>query len=387
MKVKQISTIMNTITNEILGTENIVNEDLSNIVDVGVQIFDNTSVDNYVKKLVDHIGKVQIVDRIYKGGAPNVFKDSWEYGAVMEKISFLMPEAQDNSSWNLQNGQSYDPNIFTSPEVTVKFFEQRETFEIPMSITEKQVKSSFSNAYQLNAFISGLWTAINNSITIKFDSLIMRTINNMIGETLHKNYPTNADYNATSHATSVNLLHDYNAEFGTALTAENCIHDPSFLKYCAKVMRKYMDWLKVPSTKYNGGGQPRFTPNEFLHVVLLTDFAVNSEYDMQADTYHKDLVSLPFYETVPYWQAPGDGVPSFANNSEIHVSIASDKSEVTAGGIIGVMFDHDALGVTNHRQYNTQQYNARAEFTNSWSKVEAGCFNDNNENFVVFFIA
>ena len=386
MTVKQIASLMNTITNEIMGTEDIVSEDLSNIVDVGDQLFDNTSVDNYVKKLIDHIGKVQIVDRIYKGGAPNVFRDSWEYGAVMEKISFTYPEASDNSSWNLVNGQSYDPNIFTSPTVTVKFFEQRETFEIPMSITEKQVKGSFSNAYQLNAFISGLWTAINNSITIKFDALIMRTINNMIGETMHANYPEN-NYTETSHATAVNLLHDYNAEYSTSLTVETCMHDKDFLRYCAKVMRKYIDWLKVPSTKYNQGEQNRFTPREFLHVVLLTDFAVNSEYDMQADTYHKDLVALPYYETVPYWQATGTGTPSFAHNSEIHVAIASDKSEVEASGIIGVMFDHDALGVTNHRQYNTQQYNARAEFTNSWSKVEAACFNDMNENFVVFFVA
>lgn len=386
MKVKQIADLMNTITSEIMGTENIVAEDLSNIVDVGNQIFDNTSVDNYVKKLIDHIGKVQIVDRLYRGGAPKVFRDSWEYGAVMEKISFQVPEAQKNSSWDLVNGQSYDPNVFTAPQVVVKFFEQRETFEIPMSITEKQVKGSFSNAYQMNAFISGLWTAIKNSITMKFDALIMRTINNMTAEVLHHNYPE-GNYTASSFATAVNVLHDYNAEYGTKLTADNCIHDAGFLRYFAKVQRKYMDWLKVASTKYNVGGQPRFTPDDFLHVVMLTDVAVNSEYDMQSDVYHNDLVKLPYYEQVPYWQAPGEGAPSFAKNSEIHVTTASDQSSVEASGILSVMFDHDALGVTNHREYNTQQYNARAEFTNSWSKVEAGAFNDLNENFVVFFVA
>lgn len=386
MKVSQIANLMNTVTNEILGTENIVSEDLSNIVDVGKEIFDNTSLDNYVKKLVDVIGRVQIVDRIYKGGSPNVFRDSWEYGAVMEKISFMLPEAEDNSSWNLVDGQSYDPNIFKAPKVTVKFFSNRYTFEIPMSITRKQVEGSFNNAYALNAFISGLWTAIRNSITIKFDALIMRTINNMIGETIHDAYP-DANYTSSSHNRAVNLLHDYNAEYGTQLTVEQCMHDKTFLRYCSKIMRKYQDWLKVASDKYNMGEQPRFTPNEFLHVVLLTDFVVNTEYDMESDTYHKDLVKLPFYETVPYWQAPGDGVPSFSTNSEIHVAVASDGSEVEATGIVGIMFDHDALGVTNHREYNTQQYNARAEFTNSWSKVEAGSFNDGNENFVVFFVA
>ena len=386
MKMNQVASILNTVNKEIIGEEAIVSEDLSNIVDVGVTVLNATSYDNYVKKLADHIAKVVCAIRPYKGGAPKVFMDNYEFGAIIEKISYNLPEAQDNSTWNLQNGQSYDPNVFTSPEITVKFYSNRETFEIPMSITTKQVKSAFSDAVQMNAFISGIYTAIDNAITLRFDSLIMRTINNFTGEVLHHNYP-DGNYNATSHATAVNLLHDYNAEYGTALTTDNCMHTPEFLRYCAKVIRKYVDWLKLESVKYNIGGQTRFTTEDKLHLVLLSDFAINSQYDMQSDTFHKDLVSLPKYETVPYWQAPGDSTPSFANNSEIHVAIASDKSEVEAGGIIGVMFDHDALGVTNHRDYTTSQFNARAEFTNIWHKVEAGCFNDSNENYIVFFVA
>ena len=70
MKVTQIYDLMNSVTEEILGESNLVKEDLSNVVDLGVQIFDATSVDNYVKSLVDHIGKVIFVNRVYSGGAP-----------------------------------------------------------------------------------------------------------------------------------------------------------------------------------------------------------------------------------------------------------------------------------------------------------------------------
>ena len=146
MKVTQIYDLMNSVTEEILGESNLVKEDLSNVVDLGVQIFDATSVDNYVKSLVDHIGKVIFVNRAYSGGAPSVLMDGWEFGAVLEKISCDMPDAQENESWSLEDGESYDPNVFSAPKVSAKFYQKRVTFEVQMSFTEIQVKGSLSSA-------------------------------------------------------------------------------------------------------------------------------------------------------------------------------------------------------------------------------------------------
>lgn len=72
MQVTQLYTLINNVTKEILGETAVVNEDLSNVVDIGKSIFDQTSVDNYVKKLVNHIGKVIFQDRVYAGGVPSV---------------------------------------------------------------------------------------------------------------------------------------------------------------------------------------------------------------------------------------------------------------------------------------------------------------------------
>ena len=383
MTVAQIYDIINPITKEILGENVVVNEDLSNIVDIGKEIFDATDVDNYVKSLVNHIGRVIFVNRPYSGGAPSVLMDGWEYGSVLEKISGELPEATENESWELTDGASYDPNVFYKPVVSAKFFNKRVTFEVPMSFTERQVKESFSNAEQLNGFLSMLYNAVDKSMTIKIDSLVMRTINNMIAETLH-------DFNSTGNYTgtgirAVNLLKLYNDDKGAELTAEKSIKDPDFIRFASYIMGLYMERLSKISSLFNIGGKDRFTPRDLLHVILLSDFAKASDSFSMSSTFHNEFVALPKGEIVPYRQGSGTDY-SFSSVSSINVKTASGDT-VNASGIIGVMFDRDALGVTNFDRRVTTNYNPKAEFFSNWYKFDAGYFNDMNENFVVFYVA
>lgn len=383
MTVAQIYDIINPITKEILGETAVVNEDLSNIVDIGKEIFDATEVDNYVKSLVNHIGRVIFVNRPYSGGAPSVLMDGWEYGSVLEKISAELPEATENESWELTDGASYDPNIFYKPKVSAKFFNKRVTFEIPMSFTERQVKESFSNASQLNGFLSMLYNAVDKSMTIKIDSLVMRTINNMIAETLH-DFNNGGDYTGTG-IRAVNLLKLYNDDKGTDLTAEKSIKDPDFIRFASYIMGLYMERLSKISSLFNIGGKDRFTPRDLLHVILLSDFAKASDSFSMSSTFHNEFVALPKGEIIPYWQSSGIDY-SFNSVSSINVKTASGDT-VNASGIIGVMFDRDALGVTNLDRRVTTNYNPKAEFFSNWYKFDAGYFNDMNENFVLFYVA
>ena len=131
MKVTQLYALVNSVTKEVLGETAVVNEDLSNIVDVGKAVMDQQNgVDNYVRKLVDHIGKVIFVNRAYAGGAPSVLMDSWEFGSVLEKVSADLPEASENDSWNLQDGQDYPQDVFYQPKVEAKFYNSKVTFEV-----------------------------------------------------------------------------------------------------------------------------------------------------------------------------------------------------------------------------------------------------------------
>lgn len=386
MEVKQVYELVNNVTKEVLGESAILEEDLSNVVDMGESLFNANAVDNYVRSLVNHIGKVIFVNRPYRGGVPSVLMDGWEYGSVVEKISASLPQAQENESWELQDGASYDPNIFYKPTVEAKFFNNRVTFEIPLSITERQVKESFSNAVQLNAFVSMLYNEVDKSMTVKIDSLIQRTINNFIAETMY-NYNTSGTYTGNGNTRAVNLLALYNASTSPAdtLTAAAALTDPEFLRFAAYTMKKYVDRMSKISSLFNIGGKARFTPRDMLHFVLLSDFAAAADVYLQSDVWHNELTQLPEYETVPYWQGTGTDY-SFTSISSINVTTSANH-QVDASGILGVMFDRDALGVNNYNRRVTTNYNAKAEFWNNWYKMDAQYFNDTNENFVVFYVA
>lgn len=382
MEVKQIYEFVNETVKEVLGDESLVQEDLSNIVDIGNAVFDGNAFDKYVRSLVNHIGRVIFVNRKYNGSAPSVLMDGWEYGSILQKISSEMPEAEENESWELIDGASYDPNIFRKPVAEQKFFNKKTTFEIDRSITENQVKQSFSSAEQLNGFISMLYNEVDKAMTVMTDNLIMRTINNFTGETLHNAFP-NGTYTGT-HIRAVNLLAEYNTQYGTQLTKDKCMVDPAFIRFAAYRMGLYKDRLARISTLFNVGGAQRFTPNDMLHFVTLSDFNTAANIFLQSDVYHNDYVRLPKSETVPFWQGSGTDY-SFSNVSAINVKTTSGDT-VSIDGVLGVMFDRDALGVANFERRITTNYNPKAEFTNYFYKQDAQYFNDLNENFVVFFI-
>jgi len=390
MKVQQIYTLVNAATAGILGETEVVEEDLSNVVSIGKALANADKVDNYVKNLVNHIGKVVFQERLYSGAVPSVLMDSWEFGSILEKISADLPAGTENESWDLTDATEYSPNFFYKPSVSVKFFNSKTTFEIPLSFTEMQVKESFSNANQLNGFLSMLTTSVENSMTVKLDALIMRTINNMMGETLWDGLNDEDTTNpvivpAETSVKAVNLLTLYNAEFTATLGASEALTSSDFMRYATYTMGLYSDRMARISKLFNVGAKERFTPKDKQHVVLLSDFAKASEAFLLSNTQNAERLLLPQHETVPYWQGSGTGY-GFDDVSTINVK-TSGGNTVDFSGVLGVIFDRDALGVSNLDRRVTTNYNPKAEFYTNFYKFDAGFYNDLDENFVVFFVA
>lgn len=384
MEVKQIYEIMNSVTKEMLGEDVIVKEDLSNIVELGQQFESVVGLDNYVRKLPDHVGRVVFVDRKYEGRAPQILMDGWEYGSIIEKIATRIPEAVENEDWELTDGTSYDPNVFHAPDVYGEFWNKRTTFEIDMSITRKQVKSSFDNVTQLNSFLSMILNAIETSLTVKLDALIMRTVNNMVGETMFNEFPSGT-YSNTSGVKAINLLYLYNQQYSASLTADTAIVTPEFIRFASYTMANYIDRLKVLSKLFNIGGESKFTPASKLHIAMLSEFKNGADIFLQSDTFHETYTALPNADSVPFWQGSGTDY-AFSSTSEIKIKTASGH-DVDVSGVLAVMFDRDALGVSNLEREVRTHYNEKADFWNYFYKSFAGYFNDTNENFVVFYVA
>lgn len=337
-----------------------------------------------MRALADHIGRVVFVNRPYSGNAISVLMDGWEYGSIMEKVTVnSLPEAQENESWELKNGTSYDPNVFNGPDVSAKFFNDRITYDIDMSFTRDQVKSSFSSAEQLNGFISMIYDSIDKSITVKTDKLIMSTICTAIALTLKADY-SDGTYTGKNGVKGVNLLYLYNQKFGTELTADKAITTPEFIRFASYIMGLYQSRISKISTLFNVGAKPRFTSSDRLHFITLADFAQSAKAYLQSDTYNDQFVALPNSEIVPFWQGSGTDY-SFDSVSSINVKTPNNDT-ISASGILGVMFDRDALGVCNQERTVDTIFNPKAKFYNSFYHQTSGHFVDTNENIVVFFV-
>lgn len=393
MDVKQIATLVNSVNNEIIGANALLEEDLSNVVDVGKAVFDATSYDNYVKALVDHIGKVIFVDRKYTGELASLYRDNWEYGAVMEKVYVTeLPEAVENESWKLEDGASYDPNVFKQPKVAAKFYNKKTTFEVDLSIADIQVRSAFDSATQLNAFISMLMNSVDTAINIRLEGLSERVINTLIANTIYNDIPDLAPQKGGIKA--VNLLKEYNTAMGltgdSALSVDDAMYTPDFIKFASYTISRYIKRIEKPSKLFNCGGLVRHTPADMQHLILLSDFKAAADVYLQSGVFNDQFTALPKSESIAYWQGTGTDY-AFSSISKIDVDIADPANagstvRVQWGGVLGVLFDHWAGGITNDKRRVTSNYNAKAEFTNMFYKQDCNYFVDLNENCVVFFI-
>lgn len=393
MKPAQIASVLNaTIEKEITGQVDLIQEDLSNIVDVGKIVSTSLTaagqVNSFVQTLIDRVGKVKYVDRTYRSQAPNIVKDSFEYGSILMKVRAEVPDFQENTSWKLGDLDGYgikdkeelDPFVISAPNATQQVYNSRITFEAPITIGEIQLKQAFTSASEMGRFIAMIENRIQLKMTLATDALIMRTINNLIGLKI-----------GSSSANVVNILALYNTAVGAGntLTAEQALRSTEFLRYATKTIALYKDYLKSASTKYNEGDYLTFTPEDRLKFVVLSEFAKDMETYLYADTYHNEFVKMDGYSTVPYWQSQGDGVDDYNIRSGLDIKCTDGTNTYTVvqSGIVGVMFDEEAAAVVNENYRTTAQYNARGEYTNYFYKWDAGYMNDTYENCIVFLVA
>lgn len=402
MEVKQIYEVLNDAVGETLGRTDLVKEDLSDLVTIGQAIFDAEAVDKYVKKLINRIGKVVFVNRVYKGFAPDIMMTDWEFGSIVEKIDADMPDSNENESWQLQNGQTYNQDKFYEPKgVRAKFFNGMTTYEIDFSIAEMQVKQSFTSLAQLNAFFSMLYTKIENRVKVDNDNLKMRTIGNQACATAYHDYQSGSVFTGDSKSRAINLLALYRAQGfdpDEELTAQSCMTNMEFLKFASSQIAIISKRMRIMSTVFNMEGRERFTDVDYQRIVMLDDFKTYADMYLQSDTFHEEYTKLPTSSGVPYWQGSGKTF-AFEDITKMHYVVKApvynsvsgeytiEDKEVTLTGVLACIFDKDALGINNYNKRVPTHVNAKGEFINNFYKVDARYFNDYAENFVVFFVA
>lgn len=376
MEIKQVYQLVNDSQKEVLGESAIATEDLSQIVDVGNAITAlPDGVEKFYNAMVNRIGAMMFENRAYRGKYRKLFKKAWEFGSILGKVQGELLDATENESWEIINGASYDPYVVNLPVVSAKFYNKLATIEVDMTTPVDQIKQSFSSADEMVRFVSMLETLVNNSMELKLEILASRCVNNLIAVTYSK-----------GGARVINLVSEYNTLAGTSLTATNCMVNSEFLKYATGRMLDIKSFLQDYTKLYNIGAKARFTPEELVHFEVYSVFASRCKTHLQSNTFHDDLVKMPNYEEVSYWQGTGTAGAN-ADRMKIDVTAIDDDgttASVTANNVVGIMFDDEACGILQPRKKVTTAYNPKADYYNAFHKWDSRYFNNFDQPAVVF---
>lgn len=376
--VKQIFNIVNDTAKQTFGESAIEVVDTSTLVALGDEVLkSDENTENFTNTLVDRIGRTIFSTRSYTtDNAEGMVREPFEYGCILQKIYVNLPDAKENNSWEIGK-ENYTPTFapVIKPKLEQKLFNKQATWEIDVTIPDFMFRTAFTSATEMAVLIDAIFTAMENMMQIALENNKNLTRANFIASKLHSNKPCGA----------INLLHLYNTLTKQSLTVDDCLRDLGFLKWSTQQINLWTKRLSKMSTLFNDEGYKRFTPQSDLIVNVLQDYdsAINSY--LQSDTYHNEMTKITSnYSTVPYWQGSGLNY-TFEDTSKIIVKI-DEKTTVTETGILAVVYDRNAMGVTITERRGTTQRNNKDEYTDYFNKATYGYFNDLSENGIVFYV-
>lgn len=397
MKVNQIATLMNDVFGEVIGTNALFAEDLANVVSVGAVITSSDqfgqNFDNYVEKLIDKVGRTIFVDRTFNAKELGIWRDSWEYASVLEKVRCEVPDFTNNCAWDLGNyngpanaDMSYMADhlnelfAFQAPTVQAKYFNMAVTFKTVISIAEDQMRSALKGASELVRFIAMIENRIRMKMELARQELERRTLTNFAAEHLKLNG-----------ATVIHIKTEIGA--GAPATLAAALEDADTLRYIAKRVTQVRQLMQEPSKLYSANGQfVNFTPESDARLVVLGDLDVALRFNLYGDVYHNEFVKLDGYKSVPFWQGTGTA-NSLTDRASINLIPASEgeqtatpdtRTPVVEDNLLAVLFDRDACMVCNDQPSVKANPNVDGDFTNFLHKFKCSYFNDLDENGVVF---
>lgn len=382
MKVTQVADFINQITKQAYGDTGVVATDLTGLIAMGNTVLSSdANTDAFLHTLLDRIGRTIISMRAYKADSSDLIMNTFDYGCILQKITVQPMDAVEAPQWDLTSGESVDQYVITKPNAKQKLFDGLTTWEIDITVPDMQLRTAFTSFEQMAAFIDSIFMAMSNSFEVQLERTAAMAIANFIGEKV---------YAQTQSTTSngihcIHLLQRYNSEMSKELTAAAALHDLDFLKWATRQINLFADRFKKMSKLFNTEGYARFTPKEYMRVTMLADFTTAAEYYLQSDTFHNDLVTLPLYKEVPYWQGSGQEY-GFAETSLINIT-TSDGNTVEQGGIVCLIADIEAIGMMcDYRRLRTSPPNGRGEYTNYFQKADIRYYNDLSENGLVFTV-
>lgn len=374
MNTNQIYDIVNDVVAQGIGSTAVAVVDEQGLISLGREVLSSSAnTEAFLNTLIQRIGRTIVRFRKYQNKLAGMLLDDFEYGAIVQKMRVAMPDAEEDESFGLVDGQSVDHYKIAKPEVQQKLFVTRTPYQYKVTIQRKHLKEAFLSESAMGQFIAAIFGEVRNAIDLGLERLARNAINNMIAECF-----TSA---GAAGRTVVNLGTLYRGLVADApATAEGLMNDPDFLRFAVSTINSRIDSLEEMSelNTPDATALPTFTPRDRMHVYIMSPFKRRLETVVQYAAFNEGLVDIGGNDTLTYLQ--GQQTPL-----AINVKRASDGSTIAVDNIVGLLYDRDACGAYKwDEEVSTTPLNSAGLYYNTYYHLQQLWFNDLSENFVVF---
>lgn len=371
MTTQQIYDLVNAVNSQAYGETALAVTDLAGLVSLGTTVLSsNTNTEAFLNTLAQRIGRTIIDYRKYTNKLRGLVIDDFEYGAILQKIKIRMPEAEEDESYDLTDGQSVDHYKVAKPDVIQKLFVSRTPYQFHITIQRDHLKEAFLSEVAMGSFISGVFGEVQNAIEKSLEDLGRACINNFFAES------TNAINLVTAYNTEMNLT-------GTDVipTGIAALHSKEFVNYAMARINETIDKLEDMTSLFNDGTVERFTPAGDQRILVNSIFMRRAETVTQYAAFHDKFVNIDgAVVKTNFWQSSRAG-----EELDINIKRSSDGTAVNLENIIGCIHDRDAAGIYKlEEDVLTSPVNAAGKYYNTYWHEKQLWFNDLSENFCYF---
>lgn len=368
MDVNQIYSLVNSVCAQAYGENKISVTDGGSLVSLGNRVFaSNADSELFLRTMTWVIGKTIYAYRGYRNKLSDMVLDDFQYGAIMQKVSVQLADAQSDPAYKLENGKSVDQWVVNKPAAVQKLFASVTPYMFSVSISKKLLKGAFHDAAGMARLISTIMGQMRNSIELSLENLGRATMGNFMAEMV-----------GTPRV--IDVLTEYNTASGKALTAADAFQNDEFLRYTLGRIQNVSKSFTDMSQRWNDGSITRHTPIEMQRLRIYAPLETAIEKTVQYRAYYKDLVDLGVYKELNFWQSNNAG-----EELDVSVKRASDGATVNLKNVIALLHDRDAMGIyKKEEEVEVTPLNAFGLYYNTAWHEEQLWFNDLSEQGVLF---
>lgn len=362
MSFEDASAILNNIRTQVTGEDPITMLSTADFVSCGTTLL-QAGADPVLNALMTTVTKVIFSVRPYSRKFGGLKVDSETWGAIVRKLAVVDKPIEADQEFNLVDGQSIDHYVVNKPEILELKFYGAETFAKSYTTFKDQLNSAFNSVGEFSSFVAMVVQNVSDMIEQTFETISRMIIANYIGGKY-------AASNGIIHA-----LTEYNNEVGGSFTTTTIMDPdnfPNFAKWLYARIATLTSLMTERSQEFQiqvtGKELARHTPFADQKVYLYAKFLNDMNARVLADTYNYDFIKFADVEAVNYWQSIQtpmsiDVTPNYLGTD----GLVKTAAEQNISGIIGVIFDREALGYTVMNEWSaTTPLNASGGYWNTF---------------------